>query len=72
MQPLKPVGTSTFNFSSNLKDRIPKNLPELPLWQGPPTYRAHQDQDRGKSHGHDIVCPTVKPCGNGFSSKGIS
>lgn len=35
MQHHKPVGVSTFNFSSNLKDRIPKNPPELPLWQGP-------------------------------------
>ena len=35
MQLPKAVGASTFNFSANLKDRIPKNLPELPLWQGP-------------------------------------
>ena len=40
---LEPAGTqaqkwprvSTYQFSPNLRDRIPAQLPELPLWQGP-------------------------------------
>lgn len=34
-QPQKLLRVSTFQFSSNLKDRIPSQVPELPLWNGP-------------------------------------